>query len=144
MRQGIETFLPRLKHRKLIRRKRRTVVVPLFPGYLFSQFDMADHFRAVTYTGGVRKIVTFGVTPATMDEEVINSIKDRLDLDGYVALHPPRFTPGQVVRIHGGPLSGLEAVFEREMTDHQRAILLLRALTYQARVVVPVEQVVNF
>ena len=29
------------------------------------------------------------------------------------------------------------------MSDHERVVLLLRTLTYQARVVLPVEQVVN-
>jgi len=53
------------------------------------------------------------------------------------------FRPGQVVRIQEGPLHGLEAIFEREMPGYQRAVLLLRALSYQARVVVDMAHIVN-
>ena len=55
----------------------------------------------------------------------------------------PSLMPGEIIRIQTGPLQGLEAVFVREMSDHERVVLLLRTLTYQARVVLPVEQVVN-
>jgi len=53
------------------------------------------------------------------------------------------FRPGQAVRIQEGPLHGLEAIFEREMPSYQRAVLLLRALSYQARVVVDIADIVN-
>ncbi len=47
------------------------------------------------------------------------------------------------MRIQDGPLQGLEAIFEREMGDRQRVALLLQSVSYQARVVVRVDQVVN-
>jgi len=53
------------------------------------------------------------------------------------------FTPGQKVRIQDGPLQGLEAIFEREMSDRQRVVLLLQSVAYQARVVVHVDQIAN-
>jgi len=52
--------------------------------------------------------------------------------------------PGQVVRIQEGPLRGVEAVFERHIPEYQRAVLLLRAISYQAKVVVDLEDIVNF
>lgn len=141
-RLGIETFCPLLKHRKVIRRKSQIVVGPLFPGYLFTRLNLDDQYRAVTYARGVRKLVAFGSSPAVVDEELIEAIKSRVG-DGYATVSTHSFTPGQVVRIREGPLCGLEAIFEREMSAHQRAVLLLRALCYQARVVVPLEQVAN-
>ena len=141
-RLGVETFYPQIKQRKVIRRKEKTVIGPLFPGYLFARFHVATSYRAVTYARGVRRIVAFGSTPARVDEDLIQGMKTRL-CNGYVSPNPRRLAPGQVVRIQDGPLSGIEAVFEREMPDHQRVVLLLRTLAYQARVVVPFEQVAN-
>ena len=141
-RLGVETFCPQLKQDKVIRRRRQTVIRPLFPGYLFARFNLAIHYRAVNYAQGVRKIVTFGSAPEAVDEVIIESIKSRAR-DGFVTVQPSSFTPGQVVRIQEGPLQGLEAVFEMEMSDHQRVVILLRTLSYQARVVVPLEQVVG-
>jgi transcriptional antiterminator RfaH len=139
-RLGVETFFPRLKQDKVLRRRRQSVTGPLFPGYLFARFNLDTHYRAVNYAQGVRRMVTFGAAPVSVAEEVIDSIKSRA-CDGYVTMQPPSFKPGQVVRIHEGPLRGLEAVFEQEMSDHQRVVLLLQTLSYSARIVVNLEYV---
>ncbi len=141
-RLGLETFCPFLKQTKLIRQERRTAITPLFPGYLFVRFNLDIHYRAVNYAKGVRRLVAFGPSPATVDEVIIESIKSRIH-DGYVDVSPPSLRPGQVVRIDNGPFQGLEAIFEQEMNGQQRAVLLLRTLSYQARVVVDRACVVN-
>ena len=139
---GIETFYPRMKQRRVIRRREQMIIGSLFPGYLFARLNMAVHYRAAKYASGVQNLVEFGSIPAILDDEIIEGMRARVR-DGCVPLPTPALTPGEVVRIHAGHLQGLEAVFEREMSDHQRVVLLLRTLTYQARVVLPIEQVVN-
>jgi transcriptional antiterminator RfaH len=95
------------------------------------------------YARGVRDVVAFGQEPATVDASTIEGIKRRIeDSNGMIGVDVG-FNPGQVVRIHAGPLYGLEAIFEKEMTGSQRAVLLLRALSYQARVVVNIRQIAN-
>lgn len=141
-RLGIETLFPRLKQRKIIRRVARTITAPLFPGYLFARFNLDTNYRAVNYARGVKRIVTFGSVPATLDDSIIESIKARLQEDG-TALRGPAFAPGQTVRIQGGAFKGLEAVFERELNDHQRAMVLLQMLSGHTRLIVDMAQVVN-
>ena len=141
-RLGVETFCPQLKQGKVIRRVRETVIGPLFPGYLFARLNIDEHYRAVTYARGVRRIVAFGSSPAMVDDDLIEEMKGSLN-NGCLTLGSHTLRPGQIVRIQEGPLCGLEAIFEREMSDHQRVVLLLRMLAYQARVVVPLEQVAN-
>jgi transcriptional antiterminator RfaH len=60
-----------------------------------------------------------------------------------VTLNTPHFSPGDVVSIQDGPLCGLEAVFEREMIGQQRAMLLLKMLACQVRVVLDLKSIVN-
>ena len=141
-RLGVETFYPQMKQRRVIRRREQMIIGSLFPGYLFARLNMAVHYRAAKYARGVLDLVAFGSIPAIVDDEIIEGMRARLR-DGCLTLPAPALTPGEVVRIQAGPLQGLEAVFEREMSDHERVVLLLRTLTYQARVVLPVEQVVN-
>lgn len=137
----VEVFCPLLRQEKIIRRKRQNVVSPLFPGYLFAKFDPQHQYRAVQYATGVRKVVMFGSTLAQVEEELINTIKAKMS-NGYVRVHvSSSFKPGQKVRIQDGPFRGLEAVFECEMSDHQRVALLLQAVAYQARVVVRAEHI---
>mgnify|MGYP001290723188 CR=1 FL=1 len=137
---GIECFLPLLKVNKIIRRTRKTVIEPLFPGYLFARFYLDKHCRAVSYATGVRKIVEFGSGPVEVDTTMIDAIKERLN-DGYVTLMSVRPMQGQVVRIKGGPLAGLEAVFVRQMTHRNRAFLLLNTLGFHARLTLSLDQV---
>ena len=137
---GIECFLPLLKENKIIRRTRKTVIEPLFPGYLFARFDLDKHCRAVSYATGVRKIVEFGSGPVELDATMIDAIKERVS-DGYVTLMPVRPMYGQIVHIKGGPLAGLEAVFIREMTDRNRVLLLLNTLGFHAKVTLNIDQV---
>ena len=136
----IECFLPLLKANKIIRRTRKTVIEPLFPGYLFAQFELEKHYRAVSYATGVRKVVEFGSGPVELDATMIDAIKERLN-NGYVTPQSERFKMGQIVHINGGPLTGLEAVFMREMTDRNRVLLLLNTLGLHAKLTIGSDQV---
>lgn len=135
MQCGIECFLPLLKERKIIRRTRKTVIEPLSPGYLFARFELERHCRAVSYATGARKVVEFGSGPVKLDETMTDGIKERL------TLMPVRLMQGQVVRIKGGPLAGLEAVFVRQMTDQNRSLLLLNTLGFHARLTLSLDEV---
>jgi transcriptional antiterminator RfaH len=137
---SVETFLPRLKQRKTVRRQHKTVVEPLFPRYLFARFDVNDRYRAVNFTRGVLNIVEFGLRPAEVSESLIEAIKEQLE-DGYVTPQADRFHQGQLVYIKGGPLAGLEAVFVREMKEQDRVLLLLKALGFNARITVGISDV---
>src|SRR6185437_1681152 len=64
---GVECFLPLLQEQRTIRRKVRTVIAPLFPEYLFVRINLSEHYRAVSYARGVRRIVKFGATPVEVD-----------------------------------------------------------------------------
>lgn len=139
---GIECFLPLLKESKTIRRVRKTVIGPLFPGYLFARFDVMKDYRAVNYARGVRKVVKYGASPAIVDDRIVESVRSRLE-SGPTILQADMFHVGQVVRIERGPLEGLEAVFERKLNGPQRVVLLLQAIGYQARLVVPLQLVGN-
>ena len=139
---GVETFFPLLKRSVRARNREQGEWVPLFPGYLFARFDLKSRFRAVNFARGVTRLVSFGMEPATVEDQVIESIKSRL-LDGCVNVQKIPFASGQPVRILKGPFQGVEAVFEREMDDRQRVILLLRSLSFQGHLVVDLGAVAN-
>ena len=77
-----------------------------------------------------------------VDESIIHAIRSQLT-EGVIKLSENRFSPGQIVRIQDGPLCGLEAVFERKLDGTSRAVLLLKAISFQARVVLESRFVAN-
>ena len=141
-RHGVEVFLPMLRERKLHRGKCGLTTSPLFPRYLFAKFNVPSQLRSVTYARGVKSIVTFGSGPSVVDESIIHAIRSQLT-EGVVELSEDRFSPGQVVRIQDGPLCGLEAVFEKKLEGTSRAVLLLKAISFQARVTIEFQHVAN-
>jgi transcriptional antiterminator RfaH len=141
-RLGVEVFLPMLRERKVLRGKCRPTTSPLFPGYLFAMFDVSKQLRAVTYAQGVKNVVTFGSGPSMVDESIIHAIRSQAT-DGIIELSGNQFSPGQVVRIQDGPLCGLEAVFEKKLDGTSRAVLLLKAISFQARVILESQRVAN-
>ena len=139
---GIETFCPYRKKVKRGHGNHKTERSPLFPGYLFSKFNRDTQCRLVTYAQGVSKVVTFGGIPAVVDEEIIESIKGRMQ-NGFVVFEAPLFRSGDAVRIQGGPLAGFQAVFDKEMPGTERVVILLKNVSCQARVLIDRNYVKN-
>lgn len=142
LRGGIEVLCPRTQECRVVRRKLQQVVSPLFPGYLFVRCSLV-HWRLIQYARGVQCLVSFGSGPAVVGREVMDEIAKRLDHGGIVVPHVSRFSHGDVVRIQDGPLSGFEAVFERELVGQQRVMLLMKVLAGQTRVTLDLKSVVN-
>jgi len=133
----IETLLP-LARRPVHHATRtpRMVVRPLFPGYLFGRFCGAASLRAVSYIRGVLRVVGGGGRPWPVDDAIIADIRERIGPEGCVELGQRAFRVGDSVRITAGPLSGWAGVFDRELSDTQRVVILIETLQH-GRVVVP-------
>jgi transcriptional antiterminator RfaH len=140
-RAGIAIFFPQIQESRRIRQKLVLGLEPLFPGYLFARFDVRSEYRVVKYARGVHGIVSFGMSPAVVEDELIQAIRERLDGQSPSSIQP--FSTGQVVKIQNGPLHGMEAIFERPIPPYQRAVLLLRAISFRAKLIVDLENIVN-
>jgi transcriptional antiterminator RfaH len=133
---SIETLLPLA--RRPVRhatRAARMAVRPLFPGYLFGRFCAENSLRAVAYSRGVVRVLGAGDRPIPVEDSIIASIRARMAADGCVELEEHRFGASDCVRITSGPLAGWSGVFERELTDSQRVVILIETLQ-QGRVVI--------
>jgi len=116
-------------------RKHQEVIEPLFPCYLFSRFMPDSHYRMITYTRGVRKVVGGTDGPWPVPDEVIDFIRAQ-ERDGFITIRGGEVSPGDRVRIIEGPFAGFTGIFERQMKGSERVLLLLNVIGYQARMVV--------
>ena len=128
----IEVFNPKLKKKKYVRGRLKEIVEELFPCYIFSRFNPDRYFHMVRFTRGVRRIVGNEV-PFVVDEDIISLIRSKIK-EGFVNLEPPVFKSGEQVIIKDGPLSGLTAIFLKELSAKERVLVLLNTLAYQAKV----------
>jgi transcription antitermination factor NusG len=103
---------------------------------------MPAQHRAVRYATGVKNVVSFGAGPSIVDDSIIDSIK-RQAVNGVIEIADDTLVPGKAVRIHEGSLCGLDAVFEKKLSGSNRVVLLLKAISYHARVIVDVRRVAS-
>jgi len=123
------------------RRKTAGVPVPLFTGYIFVECDPEHQLNAVSYCPGVAHPVRFDRRLATVEQDVIDSIRQREGVTGHVM--PPEveigITLGNKVMIMAGPLTGMEGVFRGTMRGGERAQVLLEFLRQKNLVEVDTE-----
>ena len=124
--RGFEIVNPKLKERKVLRRKLQEVVSPLFPCYIFVKFDNPKDYNLIKYTRGVRKVLGTENAPTVVSEEIIASINNRME-EGVVTIRP-RFQPGEEILIKAGPFEGMDAIFERELKGIERVSILLKTI----------------
>lgn len=130
---GIEIFQPKLKRSGLCRGKLQEKTEHLFPCYLFSRFTTSRYYHLITYTRGVKRIISDSSGhPCVVDDHIITQIQSRLR-DGYIYIEPPVFNPGDEVVVQEGPLAGFTGIFQ-EAKAQDRVFLLLNAISYQARI----------
>ena len=138
-REQIETYFPKLRRKRTIRRVRKWVTGPLFPGYFFARFDVMQDGRLVRYANGVLNVVSFGGKPAVVEPAIIAAIKEHAPTD-VVTIQPSPLRPGDVVEVQTGPFRGFQGVFEREMSGQERVVILLEVLAKSTRVQISREQ----
>ncbi len=133
---ALETYFPKLRQQKTIRRVRRVVTNALFPRYLFCRFDPALHYRAVRYSPDVIDVVSFGGQPALVDDAIIAGLRAWAGEAVDVISIQPGLRPGDLVEITDGPMRGLEAVILHERSDRDRVAVLLSILECGAQVMI--------
>ena len=106
------------------------VTQPLFPRYLFAKFNAREQLSKILFTRGVHNVVCFGDSPASVSEEIIDVIRERIDQNGIVKAVDD-LKPGDRVVISAGPLRNLSGVFEREVKGNDRVLILLTTIGYQ-------------
>lgn len=135
-RQDFETFLPLIRQSRRRRSQWREVTEPLFPGYLFTRLDLdADNIAPIRSTRGVSGLVRFGGMPIPVPDAIVEdlmAIQD--DTDGVICT-ATLFRTGDRVSIAGGPLAGLEGIFQAS-DGKERVSLLLDFLGKQQRITV--------
>jgi hypothetical protein len=82
----------------------RRAPTPLFPGYLFSSFDV-NYRLPILIIPGVVHIVGMGKTPIPIDQDEIDSLRIVLET-GLPLQREEDYSLGQKVRITRGPLAG--------------------------------------
>lgn len=123
--KGYETFLPTFQTRKRHNGCTRETSSPLFPGYVFCQFD-AHKRLPILVTPGVLSVVGCGRVPLPVDDNEMAAIRNIVS-SGFRAEPWPYLELGQRVRIESDSLQGLEGILI-QLKGNQRIVVSVSLL----------------
>jgi transcriptional antiterminator RfaH len=131
----VQTFSPRLKVIRTSSYRGCYVSKPLFAGYIFAHFDASKQLHDINYTRGVQNVVSFGGSPISIDDKVINLLRAKVAEDGFIDMDEA-LVLGDRVRINSGPFANLHGIFKRKTKDKDRVRILLDAMNYQSHLLI--------
>lgn len=127
-RQEVNCLSPMITLEKVVRGRRTPVNEPLFPNYMFIEFDPEIiHTTTISATRGVSHFVRFGKQPATINVAVINELMNH---PVHNITDPETPYPGDTVLITEGVFEGLQAIYT-EPDGEARSMLLLNLINKQ-------------
>lgn len=130
---GIPSYLPRILEWPPPRVG--SPIAPMFPGYVFAR-PLPEALPRVCWTPGVKALVHFGDTLATIEAAAIDLLRGREGPDGLVQCGTP-IAEGSTVRIVRGPFRGLTAVVEERLPARERVRVLMDFLQRSTPVEIP-------
>lgn len=136
--RGIETFLPSYKESHLWKNGvRKSVTLPLFPGYLFVQIPRSEQLK-VLQTPSIATLVGSGGSPTPIAKEEIERLREgalRINL-----LPHPYLTVGDRVRVKSGPFTEAEGLLV-SFKNSWRVVISIEFLRQSFAVEVDLSQV---
>jgi transcription antitermination factor NusG len=135
--KGYEDFLPQYTVRRRWSDRVKEVVEPLFPGYVFCRFDPAVRLPILKIPT-VMSVLGIGGHPEPVAEAEIAALQ-AVCKTGVEAVPCPYLTVGAAVRLHGGPLTGVEGILAGSV-DAKDARLVLSITLLQRSVAVEVDR----
>lgn len=144
--QKFVCYLPQLLVEKITRNRLLQLVEPLFPNYLFVQFDIdKDRWRAISGTRGVVKLLASSFDNATpVPVGFVEELLSRSDARGYLTLRKAenvlkKFAVGDTLRINEGLYKGFSGTCSKIQSD--TVVLLLTLLSGKFEIKLPVRAI---
>ena len=130
--RNVENFLPTMRRLSQWTDRKKEIEVPLFAGYCFARFSLADRLPVLQSQGVVRVVGSGGRPEPIPDEEIESFMKLISSPSDYVCC--PYLSEGMLVEVIRGPLQGVKGRLVRE-ARHCRLVLgislIQRAVTIE-------------
>jgi len=130
--KGYEQYLPVQSRLSRWSDRTKAIELPLFPGYVFCQFDMNERLP-ILMIPGVNSVVGFGKNATPIEVSELDGIRSVLR-SGSDYQPWPFLQVGQVVRVAYGPMEGTQGIVVRTKDAFRLVIsvsLLQRAVAVE-------------
>lgn len=133
--KSIQAFLPKIQVMSRRKDRRKRILVPLLPGYIFVHTDLTPyHYSDIIRTYGVVRLIGFEGKPVPVKEEEIISLQI-LDGTDRTVRNQSYMKKGDMIMIMEGPLKGLTGFYLRHKGKSDKVVvsidLLQRSLSVE-------------
>jgi len=136
----IEAFLPKMQVMSRRKDRRKTILVPILPGYVFVHSDLnLNQYWDIIKTYGVVRILGIQGKPVSVKDEEIASLKT-LDGTDRTVRNQAYMKEGDRIMIMEGPLKGLTGFYLRHKGKVDKVVISIELL--QRSLVVEVEDLI--
>ena len=132
--QNVEHFLPTTRRVSQWSDRKKQVEVPLFAGYCFARFSLADRLP-VLQSQGVVGVVGSGGMPESIPDDEIESLRRLIHSASNYMCHP-YLKEGMFVQVVRGPLEGVRG---RLIRQAKQCRLVLSVMLIQRSVSIEIE-----
>ncbi len=135
LKANIQTLNPKLRHLHHRTSGSQYRSSPLFPSYLFLNIDFGalENIHLIKYTRGVSKILCAQNKPIALANEIIQTIVQRMDPDGFIKKQN-HLKRGDSIRVKKGILKDLVGILEKPSSDDEgRVMVLLNLVNYNLK-----------
>ncbi|AXG70212.1 transcription antitermination protein RfaH [Kordia sp. SMS9] len=135
---SLESFLPQTKTIKQWSDRKKIIVKPLFPSYVFVNVNSSLEFHKALSVNGACTYIRFGKEYARVTEKEINQLKLLIgdknisDIETHAEL--PKI--GEVKKITYGPLNGLDCEIIKA-DNHNKIIVRIDSLQQNIMATIP-------
>jgi transcription antitermination factor NusG len=136
--KGFEVFLPQYRTIRQRKDRKKEILLPLFPNYVFIRGGL-DRMLSIVTTPGLYSIVSWGARAADIPSAEIEAVRRLVESPLQVEPHP-FLKCGDRVRIKSGALEGIEGILVRK-TGGFRLVLSVEMLSKSASVEVDMSMV---
>jgi transcription termination/antitermination protein NusG len=124
----IETFLPRVEVMSRRKDRRKRILAPLLPGYLFVHTDLnPSQYWDIIKTYGVVRIIGIEGKPVPVRDEEITSLRI-LDGTDRTIRNQAYITEGDTIMIMEGPLKGLTGYYVEHKGKSDKVVVSIELL----------------
>ncbi len=127
-RKSIEAFLPKVQVMSRRKDRRKRILIPLLPGYVFVNTNLnAHHYWDIIKTYGVVRIIGIKGKPVPVKDEEIVSLQV-LDGTDRTVRNQAYMKTGDRIMIMEGPLKGLSGFYLRHKGKSDKVVVSIELL----------------
>ncbi len=126
--KSLEAFLPRVQVMSRRKDRRKKILIPLLPGYVFVQAELEPYlYWEIIKTVGVVRMVAFKGRPVPADDQEIESLMILNGTDRTVE-NRSFMQKGDRVMIMDGPLKGLVGFYLKHKDRSEKVVVSIELL----------------